>query len=104
MKRASRSNRKYIILLFAGILLGYTVYRSLSGWLTGPDRDYQVEPAVEETSLDSMTDPKSLIKKAISDNPVFLFSKSYCPYCKYATVDQLLCTCGIIGVITARAM
>ncbi len=85
MKRSKSKSR--ILILFRGAFTLVSIVYIYFGGSFSSRQVPDLEDPVVETSLENiMGDPKSLIQKAISENPVFVFSKSYCPYCKYAPI------------------
>eukprot|EP00884_Botryococcus_braunii_P018640 jgi/Botrbrau1/545/Bobra.0010s0020.1 len=82
MKRPKNKTKLLVSVLstFAVVSIGYIFFGGSSTPRT-PDLE---DPVVEASVEDNMSDSKHLVEKAISDNPVFIFSKSYCPYCKKA--------------------
>jgi hypothetical protein len=83
--RSRQNNSRTVLYVLVALTVGYLGFKTFRGSSTDiSSTKTEATQKVHEKKRDafSMSDPKSLVEAAVQDNPVMVFSKSYCPYCK----------------------
>jgi hypothetical protein len=83
--RSRHNNSRTVLYVLVALTVGYLGFRTFRGSSNSiSSTKSEATQKVHEKKRDafSMSDPKSLVEAAVQDNPVMVFSKSYCPYCK----------------------